>query len=233
MTTSQIISVLVAVADGCRLAIPLTRLRWKRLKAVIVIALAMSPVSAQAAVISYRLEFTDAASRVIDETSVGESVTLSVYVSDTRINPKGVFSAYLDVNYDSQLVYVIEDSLVHGDDFLTATRGDVSQLSTLDEVGAFRSTAGTLPQLSGGNEFLLWSIGLEAMSPGTALFTSDPADLLPRHETTVNGRNDAIRPNETFFGQAALNIVPEPAGAVLLWLATFFLLSQRSPKRRR
>ena len=146
--------------------------------------------SARCAVVEYRLETVDLDGVPITNVRIGSEFQLRVWVADVRPDPIGVLSAYLDVEYDASRVIIVADSLEHGPQFGDIARGDSSIPPNLDEFGSFRRGSPNdpmLPEPTGEEASLLFGIRFNANQPGQALFTSNPADIQPRHATTVFG----------------------------------------------
>jgi hypothetical protein len=132
-----------------------------------------------------------------------DDFVLRAFVTDLTDPAEGVFGAYLDVTFDSNLADA-DGNVIHGDDFGNGTAGDLSVDGLIDEVGSF---AGTFTG-SGGAETLLFSVPLTALtSLGTLTFSGDPADVLPNHETTLFGENDAVLPDEIMFVGTSVQII--------------------------
>ena len=152
--------------------------------------------------VRYRLEATDANGNVVSEILVGQEFDLNVYVLDLRDDAQGVFSAYLDVTYDSTLASVVGD-FIYGSAYPDGHSGSTTTAGLIDEAGAID---GVSPL--GADEKLLWSLPLMGDSAGTLFFSGDPADILPGHETTLFGLNEAV--DSTFMEFANTSIVVNP-----------------------
>ena len=171
-----------------------------------------------AEMVRFRLETVNEVGVPIDSVNIGDEFGVQVWVQDVRPDAQGVFSAYVDVVYDTPLVSLVEDSLTFGDDFTVSTRGDLSSAGVLDEVGAIATgnLAEPLPPPLGADEFLLFSARFTADSIGEVVFRSNVADVQPRHATTLHGFNGGVPIDETIFGQASVFVVPEPSSLYLI-----------------
>jgi hypothetical protein len=191
------------------------------------LALAFVPIcvhGAEATTVSFRVEADKST------VSVGEEIKVSVFAQDTRPDSQGIFSAYLDLNYQLVLLELDPSSIEHGAAFGEAPSADTSTPGVVGEVGSLAS--GGVPAGSPG-ESLLVSFLLRAIAPGTATITSDAADLLPLHATTLDGFNGGVPPVAMLFGSATINIIPEPAGGTLMALALLAAVRLRRTSGRR
>ncbi len=154
-------------------------------------------------VIRFRLEATDENGNLlpdndndgIPEIGQGLKFQLRAYVQDMRGQPgyppldagltpadQGVFSAYMDILYDAGLV-AYSGPVTFDPEYAGGQFFDASVPGILNEVGAFQ---GAVSQPLGNGEFLLFAATYTASAQGVAEFKSDPADVLPLHETTLN-----------------------------------------------
>lgn len=126
-------------------------------------------------VIQFRLEVTKDGQPLSANNLVktGDEILLSVFVDDVRMlsNPQdgGVFSAYLDVLYDSNIVSVA-GPLTYGPAYSGGQEGVTTTPGIIDKAGAF---AGSISPLGQG-ERLLWSLPLNVIGSGTVTFVGEP-----------------------------------------------------------
>lgn len=153
-------------------------------------------------ILRFRLEVTDTSGNVITNANIGDEFQVHGYVQDLRDGDEaqGVFAAYVDVNYDSGLASVASD-IEFGSSYTNGRTGSTSTPGLLDEVGAFANAS---PLLS--DEFLLFSVTMEADAAGTLNFTSDGADVLPARETLFFGTLDPVQEADIEFGSTQLTI---------------------------
>ncbi|MFV2065758.1 MAG: Calx-beta domain-containing protein, partial [Pirellulales bacterium] len=111
---------------------------------------------------------------------MGQDFLLQMYVQDTRTNPKGVFQAYFDANYDANLVSV-DGPVIHGPayNFPGSTSGDTATAGLIDEAGSI-DTDQVAPNPRGA-ELLLFSVPFQAQRAGSLIVTADLADI-PSHK---------------------------------------------------
>lgn len=132
-----------------------------------------------------RLEATNADDVPIDTISVGQNFFVKAYVEDIRQVPRGVFAAYLDVNYDSTIA-AVTGPIVYSTEFANGRSGSTTTPGLINEVGAF--TQSTL----GAGEKFLFRVPFVANSVGTLTLVPDPADSFPAHDTLLLGINTAV-----------------------------------------
>ncbi|MDP6719554.1 MAG: hypothetical protein QGF59_12925, partial [Pirellulaceae bacterium] len=154
------------------------------------------------ATVRFRLEVTDTAGVPISSATVGQQFHVNVYVEDARMQPTGVFAAYLDIGYDVGLVTA--SPIVLGSTYQSFVSGNTSTDGLIDEAGA----ADGLDPLGGG-EFFLFRVPFAASFPGTVNFLGNPADLSPQHDVHIFGTVIPVSPAEIDYGSAQLTI-PEP-----------------------
>jgi VCBS repeat-containing protein len=156
--------------------------------------------------VQMRLEATTANGSPVSSIEAGSSFVLNVYVEDLRDSAEGVFSAYLDISFDSSLV-AVNGSITYGSAFSNGNSGDVSVAGIVNEAGGF---SGSLTG-SGGSESLLMSIPLRAVSSGTANLVADSADQSPAHDVGVFGSDDAVAASLIHFLGTSVEILPSGA----------------------
>ena len=178
-------------------------------------------------IVRFRLETTDLEGKQIETVASGNEFQVRAYVQDVRGMPnrpplnnpdypvqspdqQGVFSAYMDLLYDSaRVAYSGDAKFGFGDSFPSGQFIDSSVPGVLNEVGAFRAGGAPL----GPGEFLLYVATFTATAPVEAssgvpvTFTADPADVLPLRETTVNFPEKAVDFDRIDFGQTTINII--------------------------
>lgn len=154
-----------------------------------------------------RLEATDTGGNPITTALVGESFLLRAYVEDPNATAGmgGIFSAYLDVTYDSTLA-TVDGALAYGASFPNVRLGNTATAGLIDEVGA---TIGGSPL--GPGEFLLFSLPFVASAEGTVTFAADPADVQPQGKILISGGSAAgVPPEDVSYGSVSLDIVLVP-----------------------
>lgn len=155
-----------------------------------------------------RLEVTDTNGTPITQIAQNGDFQLRVYVQDLRgVEDGGVFSAYADVEFDSNLATTTgEINFVAP--YTGAPTGDLNTPGLINDAGALD---GTTPL--GPSERLLFTVPMKAIGSGTLMFSSNPADALGL-DVTVYGINEAISPEEIEFGSVALEILGVPTVAI-------------------
>lgn len=119
----------------------------------------------------------------------GDEFLLSVFTRDRRAMPTGVFSAYLDVVYDSTLVAVTGPLDFSNGQYTGAVSGSTDLAGLIDEVGG---TDGTVPL--GGGEFLVFEVPFRVTrsQQATTTFTTNASDQLPLHEVSLFGDTTTV-----------------------------------------
>jgi len=162
---------------------------------------------AEAPTILFRLEVTKNGNPISESNPLrrGDEFTLSVFVEDkrplTNSASGGVFSAYLDILFDSTLAN-ITGALVNGPLYQpgVANAADVSQAGVIDHAGSFAASLSP----PGQDEALLFTVPLLAVRAGTLTFMGEPATEAddpgdqgdsPAFDSGVYGDDDAICPS--------------------------------------
>lgn len=152
-------------------------------------------VAAVEAQVRIRLDTTDINGTPVTTVSPGDEFLIRAYVRDVRPNAKGVFAAYLDVDYNPTFVSVADANIMYGDPYENGKSGDLSEPGLIDEVGAFAGFTQT-----GAAEKLLFSVRMKADRAGQVQFIGTRAGGVG-HDVLVYGTDDPI-------DWDAVNIVP-------------------------
>ena len=152
-------------------------------------------------VASIHLSATDMNGKPLDHVQVGDTFLLKVGVEDGRMDPRGVFSMYFDLLYDSALMEVVGE-IDHSDVYQSMPMGDASRPGILNDAGGFSPSLKPV----GGGELPLFSIPMRAIAPGTALIAGDPADCNPMTGVGVYGEDESIDEARIDYGQVTLQI---------------------------
>ncbi len=155
------------------------------------------------AIVRVRLEVVDSSGDRVKSVTVGDRFMLRASVEDVRQQPRGVFAAYADVEYDPTLVATAGE-ITFGDLYNNGKSGDISNAGLIDEAGAFTSSLEPI----GGGEFLLFALDFEATSAGEVVFAGNPADDLPIHDFVVYGLNDPVPGGQVDFTDAEVASLP-------------------------
>lgn len=164
--------------------------------------------------------------------TIGDRLHLDVFVSDLRIPPSGIVSAYLDLTYPPAQLSVIDGSFAYGPGFSFLSADVPPTLGLIDEVGGFATGLGSLPlppEFPG--KALLFSVDFKAIALGEATLATRQANILPRHSITVLGDNNAVSASEVAYGSTTHRIIPEPGGATLLLFSLLLLPFLRASRR--
>lgn len=175
--------------------------------------------------VRFRLVTADMNGNPITEIGQGLQFQVLAYVKDMRneagylpapnlpLNDRGVFSAYMDLLYDAGLVAFAGPA----DPFASSAYSeghffDAGVPGVLNEIGAFQGTGSdnNFGDPYGPAERLLYRTVFTASALGTARFKSDPADVLPLHETTTNIPAEMVGYPQIDFQATTINIVESP-----------------------
>jgi hypothetical protein len=145
---------------------------------------------------------------LIESIDVGQEFELRAFVKDRRPggSAQGVFSAYFDTLYSSDLVSTTGPIRFNAPPtnptgpFSNLQSGNLSQPGLMDDVGAFQSS------FSAPSRQLLFSVPMRAEATGVATFTADPADNLPNNITLIFGSNNAVPFSQINYGSINLTI---------------------------
>lgn len=178
------------------------------------------PPHTQNDLVRYRVVTMDMSGQPISQIGQGLQFQVLVYAKDMRNEPghpaldpglttadQGVFSGYLDMLYDDSLVSYA-GNLTFGPSYPAGRYFSARVPGILDESGAFQG-AGSAPL--GPDEQLLYTATFTADAKGTAVFSADPADNLPLHETALNKPPEpAVDIDRIEYGTASISIVDSP-----------------------
>lgn len=158
------------------------------------------------------LRVLDSSGNPVTEVIVGDSLQLQVLVEDLRSPANGVFSGYLDINFDPDLVTAVD--INHGTSYgqggvpnkLIDPPQTINDVLTapglLDEVGSF---AGSIAPL-GPSQRVLLTVDFTATGSGVLDFTTDPADVTAVHEFGLYNQDGAIPNDQIEFGSTSVTI---------------------------
>ncbi len=169
--------------------------------------------------VSIKLVATDLQGNVISAIPQGQQFKIDVLVDDNRndrgqfIPTPGVFSAYLDLLYNLQLVSTVPSAVPGGrfdfavsffNDYTNFTLGDASVPGLINDLGAFSNRN----NLSFPNFVKMASVTFTARSPGIAQFLADPADDPPETDVTLfSNPNTAVPISKVQYLGTTLEIV--------------------------
>jgi large repetitive protein len=167
----------------------------------------------------FELVVTDLSGQPIEEITVGSQFQLRAFVQDARpagVN-RGLFTAYMDVLFSSDLVSPVLSStndpnlgfvVSFGPTYNQVREGDVRIPGLINEIGAQSSS----PTPVGSDPFLLFTVTMTANSVGLADFIADPADISPFHDTLTYSPAQPVLPQNIGFGFDQLRIVSGSSG---------------------
>ena len=169
-------------------------------------ALATVYTASAASTVSYSLQAVDPdnSDAVLSSVSAGQTVHLVLSVQDTRAtDPTGVFSAFADIVYQSDLVSVAGD-IVHSATYPSGTSGDTSVTGIIDEAGGVDG----LSELGGEViEVLRIPMTIGDVADGTEIFfATNEADNLVTHPTLRFRDTVELPATEIDFGTLTLTV---------------------------
>jgi cyclophilin family peptidyl-prolyl cis-trans isomerase len=152
--------------------------------------------------VGFRLAAVSDSGTPLSSLQIGQTFKLQVYTKDLRDNAEGVFSAYLDLLYNNGLVELVGTSPVAFKNPYTNTPSSNTSLAgVINEMGAFASSMSPL----GADEKLFAEISMRAISTGSALFRTDPAEDV-NSNVSVYGIDTPINTLRVNYGTLTLPI---------------------------
>ncbi|MBX3421834.1 MAG: hypothetical protein KF752_09805 [Pirellulaceae bacterium] len=97
----------------------------------------------------------------------------------------------------------VNGPLLFGQRFINRQTGNASALGLIDEVSAV-----TDGSLGNADDELFVRIPLRATAVGTLNVSTNPADILPAHEVSLNGLDSPISQQQITYGSTQLEIQP-------------------------
>jgi Calx-beta domain/SdrD B-like domain/Dockerin type I domain len=130
-----------------------------------------------------------------------QTFTLLAFAQDTQLSPQGIFQAFVDATYDTNLVQFLGPITI-GASFQTQTSGSAATPGLLDEVGGI---GGLTPPANPGAEQLLFKVPFKAIQVGLANFGINAADL-ENHEVLEFGRDTPLPADQVLLVPTSVNI---------------------------
>ncbi len=181
-------------------------------------------VGAQTGDVTLQLLTTNAQGQPINEIRVGETFQLRGFVQDTRGNvpAKGVFAAYQDILYNSDLATPnvsatnpLGFQVSFGQNYDAVVSGDISSKHIINEIGSVQDIENVPDDQKGplgGDRFLQFIITLTARRTGDLTFIGDPADISPFHDTLLFEPPTVVSFENVVYTSAAIKILPANGG---------------------
>ncbi|MBT4694706.1 MAG: matrixin family metalloprotease [Planctomycetaceae bacterium] len=150
--------------------------------------------------VAFSFGFTDLNGSPITSVETGSSFLVGLYAEDLSPVPNGVYSAYIDMVYDANLMRLVSGpSFVSP--FVNGQSGTTTEMGIIDEWGSF---AGIQP--TGSGQQLVSTAHFLATAAGSSLVGGGPADILPLHDVLVYGQNTTVIPELIQFGSLTITI---------------------------
>jgi len=178
-----------------------------------------------------RLLVTNLAGEEITQISRGSEFQLRGYVKDlvagdtTRPNVDGVFAAFQDVLYSSNLVTVKSSAtapffqVAYSGDYGSGRSGDVRIPGLINELGSFQSSSDPFPvspvntQLQERLQFVVTLVANpSALINSIAEFIGNPADISPFHDTLMYDPTSPVPVNQIRYINDSVTIVGPTSG---------------------
>jgi hypothetical protein len=157
--------------------------------------------------VSFSFDFTDLNGSPISSVELGSFFLVALYTEDLSPIPNGVYSAYIDMVYDPNMM-----RLVNGPSFVSpfvdGQSGSTSELGIIDEWGSF---AGLQP--TGSGRQLVSTAQFLATAAGSSLVGSGRADISPLHDVLVYGSNTTVISGLIEFGSLTISITDSDSEA--------------------
>lgn len=147
-----------------------------------------------------QLELTDLQGNPISSVGVGQEFLLNFIGVDARaLTQPGIFAAYADILFDSDLIRPVPGSSIDFDDDFTVVPKGTFSTGLIDELGAVsnRSVATNV------RESLIATVRFEAIASGTVNIISEPADD-SNSETLLFGLDNRVSADSVAYGTATL-----------------------------
>ncbi|MFK8115508.1 MAG: tandem-95 repeat protein [Rubripirellula sp.] len=148
------------------------------------------------------LTLTDLQGTPISSIEVGQTFLLNMTAVDARLfTQPGVFAAYADILFDSNLIRPVPGATIdYSDNFTIVPKGSFST-GLIDELGAVSN------QLAASNvrESLIATVRMEALASGTVNIRSEAADESDS-DFLLFALDDPIPANQIAFGSVALAV---------------------------
>jgi hypothetical protein len=157
--------------------------------------------------VSFSFDFTDLNGTPIASAETGSFFLVGLYAEDLSPVPNGVYSAYIDMVYDSSLMRIVSGpSFVSP--FVNGQSGITTEPGIIDEWGSF---AGIQP--TGSGRQLVSTVQFLATAAGSSLVGSGRADISPLHDVHVYGSNNTVIPELIEFGSLTISITDSDSEA--------------------
>lgn len=156
------------------------------------------------AVMSIRPQIVNAAGEVVTMLRAGDEAVLQILTDDLRDEPRQVFAAYTDVEFDASLVAEL-GVIGHGEVFTDVPSGNTETPGLIDELGGVNFDY----EIDRSGEQLLASVAFVAGQAGALTFTTSAPDLLPEHLNLLLGADDGVPATRVEFGSATVEITDD------------------------
>lgn len=160
-----------------------------------------TPPGAETPAVDFSLSATTLDGVPIDNLHVGDAFVLHVWAQDTRNDARGVFAAYLNLNWDTSLAALAGDT-VHGEHFSNEKNDGKAAAGSLNRVGGFGD--GILTKADRNEVF---SVPMRATAAGElSIATSSAPDVIPFFSILEYGVDGRVPDSDVLFGKFSIHI---------------------------
>jgi len=160
-----------------------------------------SPPNAGTPAVDLSLSATTLDGVPVNDLHVGDNFILHVWAQDTRTNARGVYAAYLNLNWDSALAS-LSGNTSHGEHFSNGLTDGYSAPGSLSHVGGFADVG-----QGKDSRYEVFSVRIHATAAGElSIATSSAEDGTPRYFILENGIDGAVSLNHIQFGKLSIPI---------------------------
>jgi hypothetical protein len=157
--------------------------------------------------VAFSFDFTDLNGTSIASVETGSFFLVGLYAEDLSPVSNGVYSAYVDMVYDANLMRVVNGPSF-ASPFINGQSGTTTELGIIDEWGSF---AGLQP--TGSGRHLVSTVQFLATDAGSSIVGSGRADIIPLHDVLVYGSNTTVIPELIEFGSLTITITDSESEA--------------------
>ncbi len=155
--------------------------------------------------VAYSLMALDSAGNELSELTPDIDFTLVLTVQDSRQDGTGIFSAYADVTFPTDILEIDASSVVHQDPYLNQPHFDTTTAGLIDEAGGVDGVTEL-----GTGVFEVWRVDMSVKSVpigSTVNLAVNPADNVVTFPTLRFDDDMAIPASEISFGTLSLDVV--------------------------
>jgi VCBS repeat-containing protein len=157
-------------------------------------------------VVSVSIEAVDPFGNPAEAASVGDKLNLNVYVEDNRIDALGVWKAYVDLTFDSEMAHVLAPKFAGP--FKQNTNADRSRHGVVNDTGGVLNDANGALAGQYDDRQLLFRLPIIVEDSGSLTFTSRPAARNDDYGVFVFGSDDPVLSSSIAFDELTIDVAP-------------------------